>query len=479
MQTVLSVVFSFILAIGNLVSLPFIGSPTPLKPGEKLELSRGNQIIMEKGFVLHSWVPAADSSDRCIPPEELLELGFGPTYYGDSRWNESLSEVGSEYGWSITTGSANGKLPDGKEWLSEGQLKYANDLTAVCFGDEQGYSLDEVASLSEWFKDFRSRHPGVLVHSNQWHMQWMPWEIRNYMYVAQPDMLTYDNYIFDENGSIRDYELGKFLANGINSVRIPAMAGYDGTGRSPIPFGQYLGGYKNGVAQADVGWYESTESQKKLVANMSVTMGAKWLNLFRIIYADVFLLYDTDGNKTEHFEQFAAITKEIRTLSPILTQLQTSNVQVVLGQHKEDGKTKTNARPISVVRFWGDKNLHISGIEVKNTGTENDGLAGDVYIGSFMSLPGADFGSGTEAAKDRQYFALCNALATGNGVRPENQHGSSAETAQEITLKIDGNSAKKLYALSAQTGLAAEVEILNNTCALTLGGGEMQLFYWE
>ena len=295
-------------------------------------------------------------------------------------------------------------------------------------------------------------------------------EYEEYMRIAKPDMLTYDSYYFDELGNNKDYRVAAVIADDINRIRIPAMKGYDGSGSSPIPFGQYLLGYKSGENPADVGWYEITESQKKLVANLTVTMGGKWLNLFRVIDSEQFLLFDGDGNQTHHYQEYAQIAAEIKALSPHLVNLQTENVQVLSGKHKLGLVGVPNLKPSTVSKFSSENGCGIKAIEAHNLGTENDSLPGDVYIGYFRTLPGAD------EIKGRNYFIVCNALTSGNGLHPEQQHGSSRETAQSITLTF-GESEKELFLVNGKNGQSEKATLENGQYTFELGGGEMQVFY--
>ena len=126
-------------------------------------------------------------------------------------------------------------------------------------------------------------------------------------------------------------------------------------------------------------------------------------------------------------------------------------------------------------RFTAKNVFLLESISVKNMGQENDGLPGDVYVGYFAVLPGQGFESGMA----RQYFTVCNGLTSGNGKAVADQRGSCAETMQEITLTLKPSGALRLYAVNAETGEAEEVEIAGNRARLTLGGGKMQLLFWE
>lgn len=468
LTAVIAMVASLVLMFGN--------------PGfaKRITLSEGNRIIMEKGIVLQAWVPSAASPDRCLPAEDLKDLGFGPTYYEGNMFNASLHEACPDFLWSLAQAPSGGPSctvpPTGEEWMTPDQLQYGDKLVSVCFGDEQAYSDGQIQNFKLWMEDYRSRHSGVLLHTNQWCNQWSPDQMAEYMKIVKPDLLTFDSYYFDNNANgLKDYELGRVLADAVNFVRLPAMAGPDGTGREPIPFGQYLLGFKTGSNPADTGLYEITESQKNAVANMTLTMGGKWLNLFRIIYGDVFLLYDKGGGKTRHFEEYARLTEEIRNVSPHLAKLQTTDVRVVRGQHKFRSMIIDNVRPDTVSDFTPCIKYGIKGVAVKNLGAENDGLNGDVFIGSFKTLPGAVFENGAS----RQYFTVCNALATGNGLLPGEQHGSCDETRQQITLTLNACPGKSLYYVNPQTGETQQADISAGKYAFTLGGGKMRIFFWE
>lgn len=201
-------------------------------------------------------------------------------------------------------------------------------------------------------------------------------------------------------------------------------------------------------------------------------MGGKWLNLFRIIDSQQFLFFDENGNPTRHFEDYCNITKTINTLSPHLVNLQTENVEVLSGKHKLGFLTLKNKKPSTINRFNGKNSFGITDITAENLGSENNSLPGDVYIGYFRTLPGND------EMQNRKYFIVCNALTSGNGLKPEEQKGSSAETAQKITIKTEENS-KSLYSVNNQTGKGEKVNVVNGEYSFELGGGDFQVFYFE
>ena len=348
------------------------------------------------------------------------------------------------------------------------QLQALDRLVSVCFGDEQYYDDEEAAAITAWMADFRGRHTDVLLHTNQINGQWSGKQIAQYLRESKPDILTFDNYYFNAGNMKRTkyHSIPALIADDTNEFRIPAMGGHDGSGEEPIPFGQYLQCFDC----CCVGFYTVSESQKNLVANLTATMGGKWLNLFRL----PLLVMDGDGALTRHFHEYAEIGRELQNLSTHLAQLQTTDVRVVPGRHKWQGLTLRNRLPRTVRAFKSGSAPHIESIMATNLGDENDGLPGDVFIGSFTVLPGASF-----ERKGREYFAVCNALTSGNGLKDEDRRGFCDETRQEVTLTTDGKQTKTLYYVNPATGQEVPAQLDGDSTVFILGGGKVRLFFWE
>lgn len=128
-----------VLAAGITAACQRSNSDSILK--DEISVSNGNRIIQEKGFVLQAWLPSGKSGEKQIDFDRIEALGFGPTYYDGNLFNTPIHEKNEGILWSLAKAPNNGNSletsPDGKEWMSEEQLKYADDLISVCFGDER------------------------------------------------------------------------------------------------------------------------------------------------------------------------------------------------------------------------------------------------------------------------------------------------------------------------------------------------------
>ena len=113
-------------------------------------------------------------------------------WYHGNLFNAPLHQKDSSLIWSMAKAPNNVNAldiaPSGREWMSDEQLQYVDNLISVCFGDEQSYSTHQAEMLGQWFDDFRSRNNNVLLHSNQWASQWSKKEYEEYMRIAKPDI---------------------------------------------------------------------------------------------------------------------------------------------------------------------------------------------------------------------------------------------------------------------------------------------------
>lgn len=328
-------------------------------------LSPSRSALLRTGLVHGAWVTTRKRGHQSPTPsaEEFTAAGFTtPTYYEQPLYDTGLQGSAASHTWAVAhapkAGAVTGPPQAGEQVLSGQQLADRERLYAVQF-----------ALL-------RQQAPGVLVHNNQAPHQWTEAQLRTYTRVAKPDLLTFDDYYFSTQtgypgGSVTP------MYNALHLYRKLALEGVDGSGRSPIQFGQYTLGFRTGDKPSDGGSYIISESQQNLVPNAVWAMGGTWLTMFRWWKGWSQGLVDTgrDGRRTPQFDRYRAINHTMAALSPHLTRLRSTDIRLIRGQHRALGAAVTN--PPSNIPAWsrgaGD-DAAITDITVNNRGKTNDGL---------------------------------------------------------------------------------------------------------
>ncbi|BBH22747.1 hypothetical protein Back11_40920 [Paenibacillus baekrokdamisoli] len=437
-------------------------------------LSRASRVLIDRGLQMQTWMRAIEQEGASFAtPEEWKGSNFTTaTYYEWPFYNTSFHKALPDAQWSLKKDLGGSPTDaDKKGFLSSEQAANVNNLITISFGDEESYSEDVLKTFTDWFKLSHQLYPNVLAHSNQQSRQWQRDSFETYIKTAEPDLLTFDDYMFSTLGT--DKNLFTTVLNNINDQRTIALGGFDRTGQSPIAFGQYLLGFKTGKEPADVGPYIITESQVYGIPFATLTLGGKWLSMFRWEYdSRYFLFFDKDRKPTPQYYQYAEMARQIKNLGPHLVRLNSTDVFTVPGQYKdESGAIQNNKTPRETPVLNKYNRLthpYLRSMTVKNNGTENNGLNGDALIGFFDPLPGTQsfFGSA-----DMEYFMVMNGLTTGNGLLPDKQHGSGADTKQTITVEL--NLAK--YTPDAIKRVSRDTGKLEAVALKSLGGNRYQL----
>lgn len=446
-------------------------------------LSRGSRVLINKGLQQQAWI-TTDQTGRYYPsPKEWKGIHFTTaTYYEKPLYNDKFQRALPNSEWSIEQAPYAAHLTPGpipqKGFLSKEQKANINHLVDMGFGDEESFSSGMVRYLKGWYDLSRKLYPTVLVHDNQWSYEWSTEQLRSYVRAAKPDILNFDSYYFWTPGSHPGGSVTS-LYDTTNRYRKIALAGYDGTGDSPIPFGQYTQGIKGGPDRT----YTLSESQINIVSFATWTMGGKWTNMFRWERNNEgHMFYDQNGNLTPQYYDFAKMAEQGNNLGPYLVRLNSTKVRFIPGKHKTStGKVVTNAKPSTVPIWKPTDDPYITGISSKNLGSTNNGLKGDLLIGYFEPLPHLS----KRAAKflpspNAKYFMIMN------GLTAEGKAGSSENTRQKITLDLDvkGQGPNALWQVNKNTGKPERVHLTHikghhYKTDVTIGGGKADLFFWK
>lgn len=465
------------------------------------DINLGQKVLIEKGLQIQAWVPIEGSGRREINRNDFdnLNLTGVANYSKRSLYPTKFLEENPDVMWSASKfpfgkGTVDQKPPtDGSisPLIPQEMLDNKDMAVSICVGDEQeyGHSSQRVNTLA-WIDYLREIFPNAIIHTNQVQGQFRGkenWD--HYMANGKPDLLTYDYYVYSTSGG--DNYISANIWGTLRGHREYALKGIDGTSTRPIPFGQYLGGYKTASGSYGDGWYEFTESQKYYIPYFSMAAGAKWFDLFRVEYDQFYgMLFGRDGWPTHHYYEYAELFRQMQNLGPHLTRLNNIDLRVLPGQFMRNGEIVDGYMATDVpdsYRFgqWSSTSnpeYGIKNIDVENIGTQNDGLDGDVLVGYFEALPGlSEDQLGFFTNNSPKYFMVVNGLTSGNGKKPEEQHGTLEETKQKITLTLD--KVGTLKRVSRYTGEVEDVEYTETEegyiVELILGGGSGDLFFWE
>lgn len=329
--------------------------PVPDEPVTEVvepELYRANRMLIKHGLQLQCWVATDDyelggkagqpAYNLSIPDWKLT--GFtGPTFFGPPLINTSYFKEFPDSQWAIAKAPHANHLKTGPTdyeekngFLSADQLKYLDKLTTICFGDEEAYDFEVAKMLKAWYDVARRLYPDALLHNNQYAGQWSETDMRTYIHLAKPDLITYDWYYF-HSWDDEDYIGAKDMARHLYMYRKLALEGWTGKSTDYLAFGQYSQGFVN------EGTYKLTESQLRLYYYMTWTFGGKWLNWFRFLQGDgyggqtsptdwsLLLEQGMPGCPSKYMDWVNKCNLESKYIGDYLVRLKTTDVCYVAG----------------------------------------------------------------------------------------------------------------------------------------------------
>ncbi|HEY7119249.1 MAG TPA: PEP-CTERM sorting domain-containing protein [Tepidisphaeraceae bacterium] len=450
-----------------------LAASAPISAAAPLVLSNGNQLLMEWGLQVqtatYDGTPAAVDLDAVHDANVTgVQLGF----LSDNRFPQWYGNPGaipwSAVVWSDKT--IQGTVPD----------PYLPYLIACQYKDEQSLADPaQRAAAANYFTAMRANpaFDHVLLYTNQSAGGTDETNMRLYMAQARPDMLMFDSFYWASVNPT--YNVGNSPTATYRAMafyRKLALAGNDGTGREPIPYGRYLQGIDGeydtrGISDPN---YRMSESQARLEQFSSWAFGYKFVSAFAFKnwsdpYGNTMFFqgHDPGAPRAPFFNYFADATRQSRNLGPTLVALQSTDLRILTGPRS--GKNH------GIQEFDATADPYLKSVSATNLGTTNDGQAGDVLLGFFNpvdeSLDGPDY-------QNERYFMIVNGLATNDA--------SSADTEQLIRLAFDftGTTIDALLRRSRETGDIERVPLVHDAGSLyhldlTLGGGLGDLFKYD
>lgn len=482
------------------------GAGVPFQHEERHQyLASGQATVVERGLPMLGWTPSGGYGRGTPTVEESKQFGYdGPLFYDPDFGNADYMLYNPNSVWGIAKapfgGNNMGSAGDPRDFIPASMKDYIRNAISFCFGDEGGYSRDEAEAFGKWFAWTRQHYPGVILHTNQFPNQWGEANVKEYMRIAQPDLLTWDDYYGDSawanpsSINLSDPNTQKSAARKLlslptwDSYRKLAWGGIDGTGAKPIMFGQYLDAFA----------FNHSQSNKNLVVNTSILSGMKWLNFFRVEYQfDRCYLWDEDGSPTRGLLEWGQLIDRVHAIDGQLTRLNSDWIMCKIGQIGSEGGGSADGfrRSSFDAESSAAKNREfgLAGVEAQSLSAAHGGKTGDVLLGYFKPLPGlyeseiAEYFGGATAPRA---FMVMNGLVAGSAERynefnvPAREAGSSANTRQRITLTADPAFVQAGYTLyevdKDNNGALKKVELdENGRFSVVLGGGEANLYFWN
>jgi hypothetical protein len=467
-------------------------------------LTRADRAFLTQGLQHGAWVLPGPGA--WVPtPQRFIESGFtAPTFAKKPGWSEELmAGLPSHYRWSVAedphrNGGPLGPPPAAGTPILQGpRAANAGRLFSICVGDEENLDSQHIEWWAEYFSRLRQEAPQAVLHNNQAPGQGSDQQMREYIQTCHPDLLTFDCYYFDRNPQYPGGSV-KGLYDMTARYRGLALQGQDGKGTNPLAFGQYTCGFPLPLSPSshpNERKYITSESQLKIVGNVTWAMGGRWLNLFRWVHewadpgyeTDGLFLNYADGSPTPQFYQFQEVNQTLRAFNPWLVRLRTENIAI------RRGKTSDGADiPASTVAdFTPELSRHswVSDITAVNTGTANNGRPGDVVFGSFRTQPGltSEEIGWYLPGPDARAFMIVNGLTASNSdpTKHDGTGGRGVDTKQRITVRLNTGNAGNyvLKRVDRRDGSLVAVPLTRvaggeHEFGIEVPGGEAHLFIW-
>lgn len=404
------------------------------------DLDRGHRILLEKGFQLQATLWHADEAANTTPwywggwARSNFTTLFLLRPSGNCTFGDFITECppfpriynGDEFRWARAIGFGTDTT------LSADELPYSDKLVSLQYKDEQTLDAAGIAEAQTWLSQARINYPEVISYVNRGPNGILDTaNMQTFMNQAQPDLITYDYYPFQEGVWAGGSPTPMYMRLGL--CRSLAIAGNDGTGNEPIPYGAYMQGYIDGSG----GW--PSESENRLNYFAAMAFGYTFLNMFELNATsnDFFGLPVT-------FRYYAETNRLAKNFGNTLVRLFSTDVSLVLGKH---GAGIKNTLP-DYVDEWSNDNVWLN-INAENLGTFNNGLPGDIVVGKFEVLSEDIDG----AAINEEYIMLVNGLADPNGTAKQcSQKISITLSSQLLSQGID-----TILSLDADTGKVGEI----------------------
>jgi hypothetical protein len=401
---------------------------------------------------------------------------FGQSTDVDLWLNSNFTTINMQ--WQPNPALLSG-MPAGQQWgrwyntstpslkfLSQAEMNYVDNLVNLQYGDESANISDpsQLNEMSATFESWRSLYPNVLAHTNFYANQFSTADLQNFMQVAQPDVMMFDNY---PGFSFLTSSRNTWYTT-MQTYRTLGLAGNDGTGQEPIPYAQYLDLYRTNYSKP-----MPSESFVRLQQFASWAFGYTAVSAF--VYNDplfagvVPVMFSSAGDTspTPVFNFVAETNRQSRNLGPALVRLLSTDIRMIAGSGRSISGTGVAAWAANAN---GGDNYITAIVPTVSQGGANDASYDDILVGYFEPLlaDNSDY-----LFADGTHFMIVNGAP----------YGTSSASSQWYHLTFDFGSSgfNALERLSRNTGLVEPITLTHLTGSqysldLNLPGGTGDLF---
>ncbi|WP_249369237.1 hypothetical protein [Acaryochloris marina] len=446
---------------GLMLGVMVAGCGDAIAAPEQLQtLDRGHRILIQRGLQLNALTIGFTTKGKENDSElwQNWEASHFTTLDVGGELLALPESIAGKKSWSTWRGNPKDptqSLPD--RLFQSGQIK---NLVSWQYKDEQDISEEsELQELETWIKHYRPLLPNTLLYTNQHGDERFggfgstrDLTIQRYMRRIQPDLLMQDTYpygIWNDLGNQGGRPAQLYYA--MIRYRRLALAGNDGTGRRPIPYGLWIQTFKGSATGVGTWTRFPSESELSQQQFAALTLGFKLLNVFTYNgTSDVggklnapFFNQPFGKQPTPAFQHIAEINQQSLNLGPTLVRLLSTDVRII-----PRPPTLTDLIAPDISRWDTKADPYMTRLEVKNLGTLYGGRNGDVLVGYFKPLRESFDGPAT----NQQYFMLTNGLA--------GKKHSIEQTRQQLTVEFDFGESEitGLQRLNRKTGKVEPIQ---------------------
>ena len=463
------------------------------------QISKGYQILLNRGLQLQGMVQPADYFHWNT---------YSNVNYTSVNWfspyNPSLMGPPPGVPWSRWVNGQSDMPPEVMQGVDE--TPYLSQLVSLEMGDELNLNVGLTRTNEiNWFNAVRTNFPNTILYINNYGGQVSDANLGDFISKGQPDMICFDEYPFQS-----DYNSGVPMTWPFTSWLSELRRYRQWSINTSIPFGTYMQTFNSVESYDQIIYRNPSPSELRFNTSAALAFNAKVLTgftyntgaaaLFNILpngYSGDLYTNSLYGEQQDANLRAQNLGRALMCLKPVYDLHNTADSPAPPGPASSNpnfpdgtttsililkgnpGTTNNTPEPIGFqddpalpksASWWeSDKNdSYLAGWVVTNEGTNNSGLAGQVFISWFTPLDESFDGP---TCTNEIYMMVVNGLTTTNG--------TAAGCLQQIKLNFL-STLTNVVMLDAESGL-----LVTNTLAsvsgrrqlvLNLNGGDAALF---